>query len=84
MEFTMSDVSDPVKTSENRFIRKAMQLPLLEREFEVELARKWRDNNDHKAMHELVMAYARLVVSAASKYKHYGLANDDLIQEGNI
>jgi RNA polymerase sigma-32 factor len=84
MEFTMSDVSDPVKTSENRFIRKAMQLPLLEREFEVELARKWRDNNDHKAMHELVMAYARLVVSAASKYKHYGLANADLIQEGNI
>ena len=80
----MSDVFDPVKTSENRFIRKAMQLPLLEREFEAGLARKWRDNNDHKAMHQLVMAYARLVVSAASRYKHYGLANSDLIQEGNI
>ena len=84
METRMSVVTDPVKTSENRFIRKAMQRPLLEREFEVELARKWRDNNDHKSMHELVMAYARLVVSAASKYKHYGLANADLIQEGNI
>jgi RNA polymerase sigma-32 factor len=30
------------------------------------------------------MAYARLVVSAASKYRHYGLPNGDLIQEGNI
>ena len=80
----MSDLSDPVKTSENRFIRKAMQRPLLEREYEVELARKWRDDKNHKAMHELVMAYAKLVVSAASKYKHYGLSNADLIQEGNI
>jgi len=84
MEPIMSDLSDPVKTSENRFIRKAMQRPLLEREYEVELARKWRDDKNHKAMHELVMAYAKLVVSAASKYKHYGLSNADLIQEGNI
>ncbi len=84
MEPIMSDLSDPVKTSENRFIRKAMQRPLLDREYEVELARKWRDDKNHKAMHELVMAYAKLVVSAASKYKHYGLSNADLIQEGNI
>ena len=35
-------------------------------------------------MHELVTAYARLVVSAASKYRHYGLPTGDLIQEGNI
>jgi RNA polymerase sigma-32 factor len=35
-------------------------------------------------MHELVMAYARIVVSAASRYRYYGLSNGDLIQEGNI
>ena len=35
-------------------------------------------------MHELVLAYGRLVVSAASKYRHYGLSLGDLIQEGNI
>ncbi len=80
----MSEVTDPFKISENRFIRKVMKRPLLEREHETELARKWRDDQNHKAMHELVMAYAKLVVSAASKYKHYGLSNADLIQEGNI
>ena len=30
------------------------------------------------------MAYAKLVISAVSKYRHYGLTNADLIQEGNI
>ena len=76
--------STETRQSDNRYIRKAMQQPLLEREHEVELAVKWRDHDDDKAMHHLVMAYARLVVSAASKYRHYGLPNGDLIQEGNI
>jgi len=61
-----------------------MRKPLLDRDHEVNLAKRWRDHDDDQAMHELVMAYARLVVSAASKYRHYGLANGDLIQEGNI
>ena len=61
-----------------------MRKPLLDREYEVALAKRWREHDDHRAMHELVMAYARLVVSAAAKYRHYGLANGDLIQEGNI
>ena len=72
------------RQSDNRYIRNAMKQPLLEREHEVELAVAWRDHDDAAAMHDLVMAYARLVVSAASKYRHYGLPNGDLIQEGNI
>ena len=77
-------IGTETRQSDNRYIRKAMAQPLLEREYEVELAEKWRDHDDAKAMHDLVMAYARLVVSAAAKYRHYGLANGDLIQEGNI
>ena len=72
------------RQSDNRYIRNAMKQPLLERDHEVELAVAWRDHDDAAAMHDLVMAYARLVVSAASKYRHYGLPNGDLIQEGNI
>ena len=72
------------RQSDNRYIRNAMKQPLLEREHEIELAVKWRDHDDASAMHDLVMAYARLVVSAASKYRHYGLPGGDLIQEGNI
>lgn len=76
--------SAEIRQADNAYIRKTMRKPLLERDHEVALAQRWRDNNDHTAMHELVMAYARLVVSAAAKYRHYGLANGDLIQEGNI
>ncbi len=76
--------ADQTRQSDNHFIRKVMKKPLLEREHEAELAVRWRDNDDHKAMHELVLAYGRLVVSAASKYRHYGLPLGDLIQEGNI
>ena len=76
--------STQTRQSGNRYIRKAMQQPLLERDHEVELAVRWRDNDDASAMHDLVMAYARLVVAAAARYRHYGLPNGDLIQEGNI
>jgi RNA polymerase sigma-32 factor len=61
-----------------------MSLPLLEETHELDLALKWRDKNDEKALHELIQAHMRLVVSFAVKYKHYGLSLSDLIQEGNI
>ena len=76
--------ANETRQSDNSYIRYTMQQPLLEREHEVELAIKWRDEGDDRAMHELVMAYARIVVSAASRYRYYGLSNGDLIQEGNI
>ena len=76
--------SGEIRKADNAYIRKTMRKPLLDRNYEVALATRWRDNEDQRAMHELVMAYARLVVSAAAKYRHYGLANGDLIQEGNI
>ncbi|MDA9765516.1 RNA polymerase factor sigma-32 [Alphaproteobacteria bacterium] len=76
--------ANETRQSDNSYIRYTMQQPLLEREHEVELATKWRDEGDDRAMHELVMAYARIVVSAASRYRYYGLSNGDLIQEGNI
>ena len=66
------------------FVKKAMSLPLLEEEHELELANKWKNKNDENALHELIQAHIRLVVSYAVKYKNYGLSLNDLIQEGNI
>lgn len=83
-EFMATYDSGEIRQADNAYIRKTMRKPLLDRDHEVNLAKRWRDHDDDQAMHELVMAYARLVVSAASKYRHYGLANGDLIQEGNI
>ena len=66
------------------FIKTAMSLPLLEQTHEYELASKWKDSNDEAALHELIQAHMRLVVSFAVKYRNYGLSLGDLIQEGNI
>ena len=67
-----------------RFVRSAMKAPLLERERELELARRWREEGDEKALHELVTAYVRLVVSMAARFRNYGLPMGDLVQEGNV
>lgn len=67
-----------------RFIRHCMKIPMLSREREQKLAVGWRDNRDQGAFHELILAYARLVVAAAMRLRGYGLPLSDLIQEGNI
>jgi len=66
------------------YIKTAMNEPMLERDHELNLARRWREQNDEKALHELVQSYTRLVIAMATKFRHYGLPVGDLIQEGNI
>ncbi len=67
-----------------RFIKRAMKAPLLEQEHELDLAQRWRDKQDERALHELTTAYMRLVISMAGRFRHYGLAMSDLVQEGNV
>ncbi|MEL6724297.1 MAG: RNA polymerase factor sigma-32 [Pseudomonadota bacterium] len=80
-------MTNTVQTSGNpdrSFVRKAMKAPMLEAEHELNLARRWRDHEDERALHELTTAYMRLVISMASKFRHYGLPLADLVQEGNV
>ena len=70
--------------SDRRYIAAAMDAPLLEREYEVELARRWREHQDRSALDEIVTAHIRLVVKVASRFRGYGLPIADLMQEGNI
>ena len=81
----MAFVDTPETQKANRrFIRNAMNIPLLERDEEQELATAWRDNGDETALHKLVTPYMRLVISTATRYRSYGLPIGDLVQEGNI
>lgn len=57
---------------------------MLDAEHERDLAHRWRDQRDERALHELTMAYMRLVVAMASRFRHYGLPLSDLVQEGNV
>ena len=59
-------------------------LPMLSAEKERELAERYRNEHDLDAAWELVTAHLRVVVRIARGYDGYGLAQADLIQEGNI
>lgn len=65
-------------------INAAMAAPYLERDEELELAQRWRDNHDQDAMHRITVAHMRLVISMASRFRHFGLSMGDLIQEGHV
>ncbi len=81
----MSIKESPERQSlDRRFISESMNAPLLSREHELELARRWREQGDEQALHELVGAYVRLVVSMAHKFRNYGLPMNDLVQEGMV
>jgi RNA polymerase sigma-32 factor len=66
------------------YLRSAMRAPMLNAEHERNLARRWREQGDERALHELITAYLRLVVAMASRFRHYGLPMSDLVQEGNV
>ena len=78
-----SDTVD-ARRAHRRLIRESMSAPLLSREHELALARRWRHQQDERALHELVESYMRLVVSTASRFRHYGLPMSDLVQEGVV
>lgn len=81
----MAHIDDPQTQKANmEFIKTSMDAPLLEKDHELELARRWKNDNDEKALHEIINSYTRLVVSIASKFRNYGLPMGDLIQEGNV
>ena len=81
----MAHIDDPQTQRANiAYIRNSMNEPMLEKEHELDLARRWRDKGDERALHEMVKSYTRLVISVASRFRNYGLPMGDLIQEGNV
>jgi RNA polymerase sigma-32 factor len=81
----MAYIDDPETQRANlTFIKASMKEPLLLRDHEFDLARKWREDSDVPALHELVRAYTRLVVATAARFRNYGLPMGDLVQEGNV
>jgi len=66
------------------YIQAVGGIPVLSKEDEQSLARRFREHNDLEAARELVMAHLRFVVHIAKGYTGYGLPIADLIQEGNV
>ena len=66
------------------YIQAAGSVPVISREDEQALSRRFRDEQDLDAARQLVMAHLRFVVHIAKGYTGYGLPLGDLIQEGNV
>ncbi len=66
------------------YIQSVNRIPMLSAEEENDLAERFQKNGDLDAARQLVMSHLRFVVKVARGYTGYGLAQNDLIQEGNI
>ncbi|MEX0942973.1 MAG: RNA polymerase sigma factor RpoH [Pseudomonadales bacterium] len=66
------------------YIQSVNTIPLLTPEEERKLAQKLYYEEDVEAARQLVMSHLRFVVFIARSYAGYGLAEADLIQEGNV
>jgi RNA polymerase sigma-32 factor len=72
--------TDPVAM----YLAEIRKYPLLNREQEVELAKKYYETKDPVAAQALVTANLRFVVKVAAEYSRFGARMIDLIQEGNM
>ena len=66
------------------YVQAVSSIPILSVEREKELAEDLFYNDNLGAARELVMSHLRFVVHIARSYSGYGLAEADLIQEGNV
>ncbi len=72
--------TDPVAL----YLQEIRKYPLLSREQESELAKKYFETKDPAIAQQLVTANLRFVVKVAADYSKFGAKMIDLIQEGNM
>jgi RNA polymerase sigma-32 factor len=66
------------------YFEQIRRFPMLEREEEHVLAKRWREHGDRDAAHKLVTSHLRLVTKIARDYRGYDLPISEVISEGNI
>jgi RNA polymerase sigma-32 factor len=67
-----------------RYLQQIRKFPMLEKQQEYMLAKRWLEHNDSGSAHQMVTSHLRLVAKIASGYRGYGLPLGELISEGNI
>ena len=68
----------------SRYLDDIRRFPMLERDEEYMLAKRWREHDDRDAAHKLVTSHLRLVGRIAMGYRGYGLPIGEVISEGNV
>lgn len=68
----------------NRYLSNIRKFPMLEKDEEFMLAKRWREHEDTGAAEKLVTSHLRLVAKIAMGYRGYGLPIAEVISEGNV
>jgi RNA polymerase sigma-32 factor len=68
----------------SRYLTDIRKFPMLAKDEEFMLAKRWREHSDPEAAHRLVTSHLRLVAKIAMGYRGYGLPIGEVISEGNV
>ena len=68
----------------NRYLQEIRKFPMLEKEQEYMLAKRWVEDEDTEAAHMMVTSHLRLAAKIAMGYRGYGLPQAEVISEANV
>jgi RNA polymerase sigma-32 factor len=68
----------------NRYLQEIRKFPMLEPEQEYMLAKRWVEDEDTDAAHQMVTSHLRLAAKIAMGYRGYGLPQAEVISEANV
>src|SRR5215467_10069532 len=68
----------------SRYLSEIRKFPMLAKDEEFMLAKRWQEHQDPDAAHRLITSHLRLVAKIAMGYRGYGLPINELIAEGNV
>ena len=68
----------------NRYLSEIRKFPMLAKDEEFMLAKRWQEHQDPDAAHRMVTSHLRLVAKIAMGYRGYGLPIGEVISEGNV
>jgi RNA polymerase sigma-32 factor len=68
----------------SRYLSEIRKFPMLAKDQEFMLAKRWQEHEDPDAAHQLVTSHLRLVAKIAMGYRGYGLPIGEVISEGNV
>ena len=63
----------PAEPGLTHYLEEIRRFPMLERQEEYLLGKRWRKHGDRDAAHKLVTSHLRLVTKIARNYRCYGL-----------
>lgn len=68
----------------NSYLQEIRKFPMLEKDEEFRLAKRWVEDGDTAAAEKMVTSHLRLVAKIAMGYRGYGLPIGEIISEGNV